>query len=682
MTKTLVPTICPYCGMGCGFYIELKDGHAVGIKYMPDHPTSHGSLCPKGNAVLEMLNHPGRLQHPLKRSGGTWVQISWDEALDLVAGGLGGVLRDYGPEDLGFLASSKCTNEENYLFQRLARSLGSPNIDNCARLCHASTVVGLGRAIGACSTTNPIPDLVNSRCILVIGSNFAENHQPVARWVLEARDAGATVIVVDPRRTPTTWLADIFLQIRPGTDLALLNGMMHTIVEEALINRKFIEKRTRGFDDLARNLKEYSPERAAKITGVPAGDIVKAVRAYARSPASAIVYSMGVTQHAGGTDNVQALANLFLICGHVGRPGTGIFPLRGQNNVQGACDMGTLTEFYPGYRRPEDPRTARVFGRAWGVEHLPAHKGLSSLEMMDAALEGRIRGMYIMGEDPSNSDPNSLHTREALESLDFLVVQDIFLTDTARLADVVLPAACWAEKEGTFTSTERRVQWTNRAVSPPGEAREDLWIICQLAKRLGLNWDDRAAQDVLEEIKGLVPTYRAISRELLAREGFIWILSQEGYYPSRGKGSPILHKEDFLTPDGRALLIPVHFRPPVEETCPERPLLLTTGRVGMHYNAGSMTLRSSYLRDLEPELFVEMNPGDAAIRGLREKDRAIVHTARGETSARVRLTERVASGVVFLPFHFSGVNILTIDERDYLAKIPELKAAACDVRRA
>jgi len=680
-TKAKVAVICPYCGVGCGFYIKVEEGRATGIEYMPEHPTSRGSLCPKGNAALEALNHPGRLQHPLMRSGDGFLPISWEKALALVAEGLGGALRDYGPENVGFLASSKCTNEENYLFQKLARTLGSPNVDNCARLCHASTVVGLGRAIGACATTNTLDDLANSRCIFVIGSNFSENHSPVARYVIEAKEEGAIIIVADPRRTPTAWLADIFLQIRPGTDVALLNGMMHVIVEEGLINRRFLEERTQGFAALAESLQEYTAKRAADITCVPEGDIVRAARAYARSPASAIVYSMGVTQHVSGTDNVQALANLFLICGHIGRPGTGIFPLRGQNNVQGACDMGTLTEFYPGYRRPDDRATTEVFGRAWGVDRLPNHCGLTALEMMDSAREGRLRAMYIMGEDPLNSDPHSEKTRQALQALDFLVVQDIFLTDTARMADVLLPASAWAEKEGTFTSTERRVQWTNRAVSPPGQAREDLCIISEIAGRLGLGWKQCTAEQVLEEIKSLVPTYRAITREMLAREGFIWIHSIEGYYPSRKKGSPILHGEGFPTPDGRAILVPVHFRPPAEETSPEHPLILTTGRVGPHYNAGSMTMRSPSLLEIEPKLYVELHPADASARGIEDGETVVVQTARGEARAAARISLRVAPGVVFLPFHFSGCNALTLDVRDPLAKIPELKVAACQVRR-
>ncbi len=680
--QTLVPTICPYCGAGCGFYIKVEDGRAAGIEYMSDHPASDGSLCSKGNAALEVLYHPGRLHQPLKRSGSGFVPISWEEALDLASQGLGRALQDFGPQDLGFLGSSKCTNEENYLFQKLARSLGCPNLDNCARLCHASTVVGLGKSMGASATTNTVSDLANARCIFVAGSNFAENHSVVAHWVLEAKEGGATVIVADPRRTPTAWLADIFLQLQPGTDLALLNGMMHVIVEEGIFNRKFVAERTRGFEELANSLKEYTPERVSEITGVPVSDIMQAARSYARSPASALIYSMGATQHAGGTDNVQALANLVLLCGQIGRPGTGIFPLRGQNNVQGACDMGTMTEFFPGYRRPEDPRTIEVFGRAWGSSRLPGQMGLTALEMMDAATEGRIRAMYIMGEDPVNSHPNSSHTVRALESLDFLMVQDIFPTDTARLADLVLPAACWAEKEGTFTSKERRVQWTCRAVAAPGEARPDLWIIGEMARRLGLGWEQRTAGEVLEEIKRLVPTYRAINRDLMAREGFIWIHSVEGYYPSRGKGSPILHQERFPTPDGRAILMPMHYRPPVEAISPEHPLLLTTGRVGVHYNAGSMTLRSPSLHDIEPEIFVELNPDDAMERGIEDDEGVLIQTARGNVRAKARITKRIKKGVVFLPFHFPGVNALTLDARDPQAKIPELKAAACDVRRA
>ena len=489
MSKSLVSTICPYCAAGCGLYVAVEKGRATGIEYMPEHPANEGSLCSKGNAVLEIVYNEDRLLYPIKRSGNEWTRISWDEALKLVSKGLGRAIKNGGPDSLGFLSSSKCTNEENYLIQKLARSLGSRNVDNCARLCHAPSVVGLNRTLGAAGMTNPIPDLANSKCVFIIGSNLAENHAILSRWIHRAKDSGAQVIVADPRLTHTAWLANLFLQLKPGTDVALLNAMMKVIIDEDLIDKAFISKSTKGFEDLVKAVENYTPEKAAEITGVPAADIIRAARMYAKSPASAILYSMGITQHTSGTDNVQSVANLALICGQMGKEGAGVLPLRGHNNVQGACDMGALAEFYPGYRKSDDPETAKFFGQAWGIASLPVGRGLTATEMIDAACEGRLKAMYIVGEDPANSDPWSSHVKDCLENLDFLVVQDIFMTATAQLADVVLPAASWAEKEGTYTSTERRVQWSNRAIEPPGEAKSDLEIVSKVANSMGLKFD-------------------------------------------------------------------------------------------------------------------------------------------------------------------------------------------------
>jgi formate dehydrogenase major subunit len=485
------------------------------------------------------------------------------------------------------------------------------------------------------------------------------------------------VIVADPRLTHTAWLADIFLQIKPGTDVALLNGMANVIVNEGLTDGEFVSKRTRGYSAFAESLRDYTPQRVSEIAGVPAGDIVRAARAYAISPASSIVYSMGITQHSSGTSNVVAISNLALSTGHIGRPGAGIFPLRGQNNVQGACDMGALAEYYPGYRRAEDPEAQELFSLAWGRD-LPAGPGLTSTEMIDAILEGKIRALYIVGEDPANSDSHSSRVRAALESLDFLVVQDIFPTATAQLADVVLPAAAWAEKEGTFTSTERRVQWSQRAISPPGEARADLEIICGLAGSMGLapqfSYPDAAS--VLSEISRLVPAYAGITYERLGSCGLVWPCP-DAEHP----GTPILHSQGFKFEEGRALLLPVKYQPASEDVSPEYPLLLTTGRVAVHHNAGSMTRRSPSLLEREPELFIEINPSDAVELKVEEGDEVTVESARGRTPARARLTERVKRGVVFMPFHFPGTNLLTTDARDPHAKIPQFNVAACRISR-
>ena len=676
MPQVLVPTVCPYCAAGCGFFIAVDKERATGIEYMPEHPANEGSLCSKGNAALEILYHQDRLRHPLKRKGDGWARISWDEALDLITRGLGGALKKHGPDSLGFLASSKCTNEENYLIEKMARCLGSRNIDNCARLCHAPSVVGLNRTLGAAGMTNPIPDLANSKCIFIIGSNLAENHPVLSRWIHRAKDSGAVVIVADPRLTHTAWMADIFLQLKPGTDVALLNGMAHVIIKEGLTDREYISKWTRGYEKLAEVVQDYTPEKVAEITGIPAGDIVRAARAYAISPVSAVLYSMGITQHCTGTDNVQAVANLALICGHLGKPGSGVMPLRGQNNVQGACDMGALAEFYPGYRNADDPETAKFFSSAWGVNSLPVGRGLTATEMIDAAAEGKIKAMYIVGEDPANSDPRSHHTRDALENLEFLVVQDIFITATAQLADVVLPASAWAEKEGTYTSTERRVQWGNKAIEPPGEAKPDLEIVCIVARHLGLEFDYPDAASVLAEINRLIPQYGGITRERLDGAGLVWPCPNQDH-----PGTPILHSQGFKLAGGRASIVPVMFRPAAEDANWEYPLILTTGRVTVHHNAGSMTRRSPSLIEREPDIFVEINTVDATRLKVAEGDEVMITTPRGETTAVARLTDRVKRGVVFMPFHFPGTNILTSDVTDPEARIPEFKVSACKISR-
>ncbi|MCK9405772.1 MAG: formate dehydrogenase subunit alpha [Methanothrix sp.] len=676
MASVLVPTVCPYCAAGCGFFIAVQKGRALGIEYMPDHPVNEGALCSKGNAVLEILDHPDRLRTPLRRKGDGWERISWDEALDLIAKGLGSALKRCGPDSIGFLSSSKCSNEENYLFQKLARSIGCRNVDSCARLCHAPSVVGLNRTLGAAGMTNPISDIANSKCIFIIGSNLAENHPVLSRWVHRARDAGATVIVADPRRTHTTWMADTFLPLKPGTDVALLNGLAHVIIKEGLVNRSYIEEHTRGFEDLVAAMVEYTPERVADVTGIPAGDIVRAARSYAKSPASVILYSMGITQHTTGTDNVQAIANLALLCGQLGRKGTGVMPLRGQNNVQGACDMGALAEFYPGYKKADDPETIRLFEAGWGIEGLPLGKGFAATEMIEKAAEGRLRAMYIMGEDPASSEPCSQNAQTALKALDFLVVQDIFMTPTAKLADVVLPAAVWAEKDGSYTSTERRVQWSSKAIEPPGSALSDLDIICRVAGRMGLDFSYPDAESVLAEINRLVPQYGGITRERLDPHGLVWPCP-DSYHP----GTPILHAGGFKLDGGRAAFVPVRYRPPAEPISSEYPFILTTGRVTVHHNAGSMTRRSPSLQKREPDLFLEVNLKDAQELDVADGDEVTVASGRGETVAVARLTDGMKRGVVFMPFHFSRTNILTSEFTDDEAKIPEFKVSACKITK-
>jgi len=671
------PTICPYCSLGCGFYLELEEGKAAGISYMPEHPVNEGSLCPKGNTVLEVLNHPDRLKYPMKKTEKGWERIGWEAALDLAASKLKESLEKSGPDSLAFLGSAKCSNEENYIFQKIARLLGTNNVDNCARLCHASTLTGLGKTLGTGAMTNPVSDLACSECIFVIGSNFAENHPAVSRRVLRAKEKGAVVIVADPRITPTGWLADLALRLEPGTDVALLNGMMRVIISEGLFDRRFVRERTRGFSELEESLQRYDPETVSGITGIPSADIIKAARAYARAGTASIVYSMGITQHVSGTDNVTACADLALICGHIGKKGAGILPLRGQNNVQGACDMGALAEFFPGYGKVEDPCAAGRMRSLWGAKKLSESPGLTVTEMLEAAGKGKIKALYVMGEDPVNSNPDSSQVKKALEKLDFLVVQDIFMTDTAEHADLVLPAASFAEKEGSFTSTERRVQWVEPALKPPGEARADLDTLFGLAEKLGLDFTCRDAGEVLEEIAAAVPAYGGMAKERLKKDfGLIWPCPDPGH-----PGTPVLHTESFRTSDGLARIVSVEHKSPAETPGPDYPFLLTTGRTVLHYNAGSMTRRSKSLLKKEAELYVEINPADARTMDIAEGNKLFLETRRGSTEVTARLTEKVNPGVLFLPFHFPGTNVLTADALDREAKIPDFKVSACRIRR-
>jgi len=559
--------------------------------------------------------------------------------------------------------------------QKLSRLLGSPHVDNCARLCHSPTVVGLGAVLGTGAMTNNLIDLENSRCILAIGTNFTEAHPIVSRWAQKAKDSGATVIVADPRITSTSWMADLHLRIKPGSDIDLLRAMMKVIIEEGLTDRKFIEERTEGYAELAAGLKDYSLEEAAQLTGVQAGEIVRAARIYARSPASALLYSMGITQHVCGTDNVKACATLALVAGQIGRPGAGVWPMRGQNNVQGNCDMGGMAEFYPGYKRASDPASIEFFKAAWKADDLPLGPGLTATEMTEEALQGRLKAMYLIGEDPVTCDANINKTKAALDKLDFLIVQEIFMTPTATMADLVLPAAAWAEKDGSYTSMERRVQWIDQAVPPAGEAREGLLIINEIGKRLGLHLGGSSAEEVLKEINRLVPQYGGMTRERISQVGGLrWPCPDE-----RHPGTAILHQERFSTPDGKARIANVQNRPAGELTSPDYPMLLSTGRIVVQYNSGSMTRRSPSLQERDGELYVEIHPQDASELEVQQGDMVKVKTIRGETEARARVTEKVKPGMVFMPFHWQGTNIITSDALDPVAKIPEYKMAACRI---
>ncbi len=538
-------------------------------------------------------------------------------------------------------------------------------------------MAGLATTLGSGAMTNSLSDLEEAQVIFVFGSNTTENH-PVLGMKLRkmARTRGTKIVVVDPRRIDLVEEAVLHLPLLPGTDIALINAMANVIVKEELYDKAFVSEKTEGFEELLKVIEKYTPEEAERITGVKAEDIIKAARLYARAESAAILYCMGITQHAKGTDNVMALSNLALLCGHIGKPGTGVNPLRGQNNVQGACDVGGLPEVFPGYQKVDDPEARKKFESLWGAK-LPSEPGLTLGEMVEAMLEGKIKALYIMGENPLLSDPNLHHVEEALSKLELLVVQDIFLTDTANFAHVVLPSCSFAEKDGTFTNTERRVQRVRKALEPKGEAKEDWWIISELSKRLGYPMDYSSAEEIFEEIRKATPQYAGITYKRLEREGIHWPCPSEDH-----PGTPILHVEKIAR--GKGLLVPVEYQPPQETPDSDYPFTLITGRSYYHYHTGTMTRRSKVSSHYVPEPFVEINPADAQELGIADGDLVRISSRRGQIEARAKVSERVKKGEIFSTFHFSEarVNLLTTDQMDPVAKIPELKVCAVKISKA
>ena len=678
MRDDFVLTTCPFCGCGCSFYLTVVNGCAVSVESCFTDRVSQGKLCIKGRHAQEFIHSPERLQTPLIRRNGELAEASWDEALDFVSQGLKRIKQTFSADAIGLLSSAKCTNEENYLMMRLARAvIGTNNVDHCARLCHASTVAGLAAAFGSGAMTNSIPEVADAECILITGSNTVEQHPLIGSRVLTAKERGATLIVVDPRETPLSAQADLFLRPRPGTDVTWINGFMNVIIKEGLHNAAFIKERTEGFEDLAKTVAAYDPARVESTTGVPAAQLIQAARAYAGAKSAMILYAMGITQHSTGTDNVKSIANLAMLTGNIGRPHSGVNPLRGQNNVQGACDMGALPNVYSGYQPVADALARARFEKAWGCE-LPTKPGLTVVEMTNAAAAGQLHALYVMGENPVLSDPDINHVHEALKKLDLLVVQDIFLTETAKLADVVLPGACFAEKEGTFTNTDRTVLRVRKAVEPPGQARADWRVLCEVAQRLGgdgFSYNDVA--DIMAEIARVTPSYGGISYERLDRgETLSWPCPNPN-----SPGTAILHKERFTRGLGRFHAI--EYRAPAEEPDDQFPLILTTGRSMFHFHTGTMTRRISLLNHEEPTGYVEVNPEDAHHLSLADGEKVEVKSRRGSIEIATLVTKRVPQGTVFIPFHFAecAANALTNSALDPDSKIPELKVCAVSIAK-
>lgn len=677
MPKTL--TTCIYCGCGCGLYLEAFDKEIIGASPSYGHPVSRGALCVKGWNCYEFINNPDRLSVPLIKKNGTFQPTSWEEALALISKKFLTIKEEYGPDALSFLSSAKATNEENYLLMKLARAVfGTNNIDHCARLCHASTVTGLSFSFGSGAMTNSINEFEEAELILVTGSDTTAQHPLIGSRIVNAvLERGAKLIVVDPRKIELSKYAYLHLAQRCGTDVVWINAMMHIIIKENLYNHDFINERCENFAELKSGVLDYTPEYGEKITGIPKEELIKAARLYAKTKKAMIVYSMGITQHTTGVDNVKSLANLCMLCGKVGYASSGINPLRGQNNVQGACDMGALPNLFSGYQPVKDPAIRRKFTDAWAVDSLPEGPGLTVTEILGACKEGTVKGLFILGENPAISDPDINHVKEALENTEFLAVSELFFSETAEYADVVLPAASFAEKDGTFTNTDRRIQRIRRVIAPLGKARPDWQIISEIARRCGYQaMDYKDPSEVMDEIASLTPLYGGVSYQRLEPYGLQWPCPDENH-----PGTPILHKEKFTR--GKGLFA---FRPyikPQESPDAEYNFTLTTGRIYWHWHTGTMTRRTSLLEREAPEAFVELNPDDAKELNIRDKEMIRVSSRRGVIKIRSRVTEGILRGVVFIPFHFkeAAANILTIDAVDPEAKIPEYKVCAVKLEK-
>jgi len=673
LPERTVTTICPYCGVGCQLCLGIRKGAIISAVPDPEG-VNQGQACVKGRfGIAEFVHHPERLTSPLVRRNGEFVEATWMEALDLVADNLA----KYKNDQFALISSAKCTNEDNYIMQKFCRAvMGSNNIDHCARLCHAPTVVGLVQSFGSGAMTNSINEIGDAACILAIGSNTTSAHPVIGVEVTRAVRQGAKLIVANPREIDLCRFADLWLQHRPGSDVALLMGMMRVIVDEGLLDQSFIEQRCENFDVFLDSLKNFDLDFVERVSGIPQGLIVEAARIYATHKPTSILYAMGVTQHTHGTDNVLAIANLAMLTGNVGKPSTGVNPLRGQNNVQGACDMGALPNVYPGYQAVANPDIKQKFENAWDC-FLSVTPGLSLTEIFEAAYQGQIKAIYLIGENPMLSDPDSKHIQESLEKLEFLVVQDIFLSETARLADVILPAATFAEKDGTFTNTERRVQRVRKAIEPIGDSKPDWWIVCQIAKRLEAEgFDFEHSSQIMEEIVRLTPSYGGISYERLEREGLQWPCPTPEH-----PGTKFLHAETFVRGKGR--FTPLEYKPPVELPDEEYPLILTTERSLYHFHTGTMTRKVKGLNILREEELMEINPADASELGIADGEMVKVISRRGEVTARARVTEILSPGVVCMSFHFaeSPTNVLTNPALDPVSKIPELKVCAVRVEK-
>jgi formate dehydrogenase major subunit len=691
-----VDTLCPYCGVGCQTRVHVKDNRILYVDGR-DGPANANRLCVKGRFGFDYIHHPHRLTTPLIRrtdapkAGDIQIDptnpwsyfraASWNEALDAAAGGLKRILESDGGKALAGFGSAKGSNEEAYLFQKLIRQgFGTNNVDHCTRLCHASSVAALMEGLNSGAVTAPFMAVRDAECIIVIGARPAENHPVAATFIRNAARRGAKLVVIDPRGRfqGTQRYAWRQVQFKAGTDVALLNAMLHTIIEEGLVDRQYVMANTEGFEALQQRTKAYAPEKMEVVCGVSAADIREIARTYARASASIIFWGMGISQHVHGTDNARCLIALALITGQIGRPGTGLHPLRGQNNVQGASDAGLIPMVFPDYVPVEDAAVRNMYEELWGRKLDPKH-GLTVVEIMDAIHAGIVKGMYIMGENPAMSDPDASHAREGLAKLEHLVVQDIFLTETAWHADVVLPASAHAEKWGTFTNTNRQVQIARPVLDPPADARQDWQLIQEIARRIGLDWSYTHPRDVFAEMTKVMPSLANITWERLEREDSVTYPCPAPDQP----GSDIIFGDRFPTASGRARIVPADLTPPAEQPDAEFPMVLSTGRLLEHWHTGAMTRRAGALDELEPEAIAALNAHDMARLGISPGTFVKVTTRRGDIVLKARQDREVPEGMVFIPFCFAeaAANILTNPQLDPIGKIPEFKYCAARIER-
>ncbi len=679
-------TTCPYCGVGCQIEVFTNDNKIVRVDGVEDVLPNYGSLCVKGRFGYQYAGHKKRLTHPLIKKNGKFERASWDEALDLIATKFNNIKNEFGNNSLAGYSSAKCSNEENYIFQKFIRlAFGNNNVDYCTRLCHASTVTAMLQQLGDGAGTNSIQDFETTDCLFVIGNNIIETHPITATYVKKGKKKGQKIIVVDPKWTPLVKYADIWLQPRLATDVALLNGLIHIIIQNNWVDKDFITKRVhngiQSFEDLKKLTDKYTPEYTEKITGIPKNKLLDAAKIYATAPTAMIATGMGMSQQTVGTNNVFSLINMCLVAGQIGKDRCGINPPRGQNNVQGATDVGASPVNYPGYIPVGDDKNRKKIAKLWKVpyEKLDSKPGLTTIEIMDAAFDEKVKGLYIMGENPVITDPNQNHTIAALEKLDFLVVQDIFKTETSYYADVILPAASLFEKDGTVVNSDRRVLRLRQSISAPGNSKLDWKITIEIANRMGINLGEYSnVNEIWEEIRLAAPILNGITYKRIDNQGIQWPC-----YNSSDPGTSTLFLENFNTPDGMAKIIPVDYQTQNEIATDEFPIIMNSGRMLYHYHSATLSRKSDILNEFANKSYVIMNPNDAIKLGIKDDDEVLVISPRGNLKTQAKVRDEVLTGEAFMPWHFheSPVNALTRSEMDPKSKIAPFKYSAVRIKK-